>query len=82
MLSDASTVGDYIAAAPADRRQALELLRDLCTAELPGFEETMRYGMPSYLRSGEVEIGFASHKGYISLYVLRRDALEANVARL
>jgi uncharacterized protein YdhG (YjbR/CyaY superfamily) len=68
--------------APADRREALELLRELCASELPGFDETIRYGMPSYLRRGEVEISFASHKAYISLYVLRRDALEANAARL
>lgn len=82
MRSDASTVDDYIDEAPADRRKALELLRELCIAELPGFEEAMRYGIPSYLRLGEVEIGFANHKAYISLYVLRRDALEANAARL
>jgi uncharacterized protein YdhG (YjbR/CyaY superfamily) len=82
MRGDASAVDDYIAKAPADRRKALELLRELCTDELPGFEEAMRYGMPSYLRLGEVEISFASHKAYISLYVLRRDALEANASRL
>ena len=82
MRADAATVDDYVADAPADRREALELLRRLCTDELPGFDETMRYGMPSYLRRGEVEISFASHKGYISLYVLRRDALEANTQRL
>jgi uncharacterized protein YdhG (YjbR/CyaY superfamily) len=82
MGGDASTVNAYIAEAPADRRKALQLLRELCTAELPGFEEAMRYRMPSYLRLGEVEVGFANHKAYISLYVLRRDALKAHAARL
>ena len=74
MRSDASSVEVYIAGAPSERRQGLELLRHLCTTELPGFEEAMRYGMPSYLRAGQVEV--------ISFYVLRRDALEANAARL
>jgi uncharacterized protein YdhG (YjbR/CyaY superfamily) len=82
MSGDASTVDDYIAEAPADRRKALELLRELCTGELLGFDEAIRYGMPSYLRLGEVEVGFASNKAYISLYVLRRDVLEANAACL
>jgi uncharacterized protein YdhG (YjbR/CyaY superfamily) len=82
MGRDASTVNAYIAEAPADRRKALELLRELCNTELPGFEEAMRYGMPSYLRLGQVEVGFANRKAYISFYVLRQDALEAHTARL
>jgi hypothetical protein len=44
MRGGAATVDDYIAGAPADRRAALELLRELCTDELPGFDETIRYG--------------------------------------
>jgi uncharacterized protein YdhG (YjbR/CyaY superfamily) len=82
MPGHASTVDAYIAEAAADRREALGLLRELCTAELPRFEEAMRHGMPSYLRPGEVEVGSANHKAYISFYVLRRDALEAHAARL
>ena len=42
MSGDASTVDDYIAEAPADRRKALELLRELCTGELLGFDEAIR----------------------------------------
>jgi uncharacterized protein YdhG (YjbR/CyaY superfamily) len=72
----------YIEDAPAEHREALELLRRLCLEELRGFTEAMRYGMPSYERAGEVEIGFAGQKAYISLYVLRQAALEANISRL
>ncbi len=57
-------------------------MRRLCLEELRGFTEAMRYGMPSYERDGEVEIGFASQKAYISFYVLRQAALEANASRL
>jgi uncharacterized protein YdhG (YjbR/CyaY superfamily) len=80
--SDAVTVDAYIAEAPAERRDALRLLRRLCREELTGFEEAMRYGMPGYLRSGEVEVGFASQKQYLALYVLRQEAVEANAERL
>jgi uncharacterized protein YdhG (YjbR/CyaY superfamily) len=82
LQSEASSVTAYIDEAPAERREALELLRRLCLEELPGFVEAMRYGMPSYERAGEVEIGFASQRAYISFYVLRQAALQANAARL
>jgi len=80
--SDAPTVDAYLAEAPAERRAALDLLRELCRDGLPGFVETMRYGMPGYERDGVVEIGFANQKAYISLYVLRTAAMNANAGRL
>jgi uncharacterized protein YdhG (YjbR/CyaY superfamily) len=80
--STAATVDAYIAEAPDDRRAVLELLRRLCREELRGFGETMRYGMPGYERDGAVEISFASQKRYVSLYVLRQSALQANRERL
>ena len=75
-------VEEYIRAAPPERRDALETLRRLCREDLLGFEESMRYGMPSYLRRDEVEVAFASHKAYISLYILRTAAMAANAGRL
>jgi uncharacterized protein YdhG (YjbR/CyaY superfamily) len=80
--SNAETVAEYIAAAPSARHEALTLLRRLCREELTGFEEAMRYGMPSYLRDDAVEVAFASQKAYISLYILRHAALAANADRL
>src|SRR5262245_3973483 len=82
MRSDATTVAQYIAEAPDSRRDALNLLRHLCRQELPGFEEAMRHGMPAYLRDDVVEVAFASQKNYLSLYILRQAALEANTQRL
>jgi uncharacterized protein YdhG (YjbR/CyaY superfamily) len=80
--SDADTVEAYIEAAPIERRDGLRLLRRLCRDELEGFDETLRYGMPAYLREGVVEVGFANQKAYISLYVLPRQALEPHLDRL
>jgi uncharacterized protein YdhG (YjbR/CyaY superfamily) len=80
--SDAGTVGEYISEAPVERRDALELLRRLCGEELSGFDEAMRYGMPSYLRGDVVEVAFASQKTYVSLYILRQAALQANAEGL
>jgi uncharacterized protein YdhG (YjbR/CyaY superfamily) len=82
MKSTAATVDEYLAEVPEDRRSALQTLRSLCLAELPGYEEGMQYGMPSYSRDGIAEIAFASQRNYISLYVLRKRVVEANAALL
>jgi uncharacterized protein YdhG (YjbR/CyaY superfamily) len=53
-------------------------MRDACRSLLTGFDESMRYGMPAYSRNGITEIGWASQKQYISLYVMRGDVLDAH----
>lgn len=78
MQSKAKDVTAYIDEAPADRREALNRLRDLCREILLDFEETMEYGGPSYKRNGEVEVGFGSQKHFIGLYILRTDVMAAH----
>jgi uncharacterized protein YdhG (YjbR/CyaY superfamily) len=72
----------YIAETPADRRATLSAIRALCLKELVGYDETIRYGMPGYARNGVVEVSFASHKQYISLYVLKQDVLDRHRSEL
>ena len=52
-------------------------MRDLCRAELTDFEESMEYGGTCYARGGEVEVGFASQKNFIGVYILRTDVMNA-----
>src|SRR5215204_4166753 len=78
MQSKAKDVATYIEEAPTERQEALTRLRDLCRTHLTGFEETMEYGGPSYKRNGEVEVGFASQKNFIGLYILRTDVMNAH----
>ncbi len=75
-------VETYLDEVPADRFDCLCRLRQACLELLDGFEESMDYGIPSYARDGEVEVGFASRKQYISLYVLRPDVVAAHRAEL
>ena len=82
MQSKAKSVDSYIEQAPSERHEALRRLRVLCRQVLTGFEEIIMYGMPSYARKGVVEVAFASQKNYISLYILRQDALAAQRAAL
>lgn len=47
--SQATTVAEYLAELPDDRREALSAVREVILANLPaGFEETMNWGMISY----------------------------------
>jgi hypothetical protein len=76
MQSQAKDMATYIQEAPSDRREALTKLRRLCREMVKGFEERMAYGGPCYARNGAIEVGFASQMRYISLCILRQDALE------
>lgn len=80
--SEASDVDGYLAGVPAERRDALDRLRQVCRAELTGFDEVMAYGMPAYERDGAAEIAFASQKQYISFYLMRTDVRDAFEERL
>lgn len=82
MQSTAKDVTTYIQEAPAERQDALLRLRALCQKHLTGFTEEMRYGGPSYSRDGEVEVGFASQKNFIGLYILRTDVMNAHKGQL
>ncbi|MBA4285556.1 MAG: hypothetical protein C0434_08505 [Xanthomonadaceae bacterium] len=82
MQSQATTVSNYLAELPDDRRSALDRLRASCLAALPDAVESMDYGMPSYRRHGQIEIAFASQKQYIALYLMKPAVLAANKAAL
>lgn len=50
MPSSETTVDAYLKSLPDDRQQAMTTLRNIVKAHLPtGFEETMQYGMISYV---------------------------------
>ncbi len=78
MQSKALTVAEYLKEVPKDRQPALKELRRLCLKHLAGFEESMVYGGPGYSRAGIVEVGFASQKNNVALYILRKDVLDAH----
>lgn len=82
MQSQAKDVTAYLEEVPAERRAALVQLRKQCLATLKGFEESMQYGGPCHSRNGEVEVGFASQKHFIGLYILRTDVMKIYQSQL
>ena len=69
MQSDATNFEAYLAALPEKRRQPIDTVRTLILETVPGAEESMRYGMPTYDVNGSPLAALASQKQYMSLYV-------------
>src|SRR5689334_6000278 len=85
MKSSAGTVKEYLAKLPADRRAAIEAVREVILKNLDkGFEEGMQYGMIGYYiphrlypagyhcnpKEPVTYINLASQKNYMSLYLM------------
>lgn len=85
MHSEATTVAEYLASLPADRREAITAVREVILKNLDeDYEETMQYGMISYaVSAGAFPADFpydpkhplpfaalASQKEYMSVYLM------------
>ncbi|MBM3788507.1 MAG: DUF1801 domain-containing protein [Acidobacteria bacterium] len=85
MQSKATSVADYVAGLPEDRREAIERIRAVIRKKLPkGYEEGMQYGMIGYYVPHKLyPAGYhcdakqplpfaavASQKNYISVYLM------------
>ena len=82
MQSDATTVEDYLATLPDDRREALSAIRDTVNANLDdGFAEGMEYGMvtwgiplerypTTYNGKPLGVVSLASQKNHLALYLM------------
>lgn len=80
--SNATTVSEYLASLPPDRRKAISAVRKLVKDNLPkGYKETMNWGMISYEiplsrypdTYNKQPLGYvaiANHKNYMTLYLL------------
>ena len=83
MTSTATSVDEYIAALPAERKQILQNLRDIFLENLPpGFSEVMSYGMVGFVVPHDLYpagyhcdpklplpfINIASQKNFIAIY--------------
>ena len=92
--SKATTVADYLAELPADRRTQIETVRDLVNSALPnGYREGMGYGMIGWViplerypdtYSGQplAYAGLAAQKNYNALYLNCVYASEERTLRL
>ena len=64
-----TSVEDYLAALPAERRAALEELRRTIKAAAPEATETIAYQMPAFrTQQGQFLVSYAAYKHHYSLF--------------
>ena len=62
------TVGEYLAAAPKDKRAALTKLRATIKAASPKVTEEIRYGIVGFKHDGEPLLHFGYWRDHVALY--------------
>jgi uncharacterized protein YdhG (YjbR/CyaY superfamily) len=72
------SVDDYLATLPADRRAAVEQLRQAVRAAAPEATETIAYNMPAFRsHGGQFLVSFAAYKAHYSLFPASGAVVEA-----
>jgi len=61
-------IDDYISRFPEDTRKILTDIRATIRKNIPGGEETISYGIPTFNLNGRYVIYFAGYKKHIGLY--------------
>lgn len=64
----ATTIDEYLADVPDDKRVALERLREQIRAAAPDATEAIAYGMPAFKLDGRWFVGFGATKEHCSFY--------------
>lgn len=62
------TVDQYLTALPEGQRAALQRVRDIVMQALPGCQETISYGMPTFKVDGKQVLNMAAFKNHLSLF--------------
>ena len=76
MTAKPTTIDDYLAALPAEKRAALEHLRQVVRVAAPDAVECISYQMPAFKLNGML-VGFAAHLHHCSLYAWNKTTIAA-----
>jgi uncharacterized protein YdhG (YjbR/CyaY superfamily) len=63
-----TTVDEYIASFPPDVQRTLEEVRAAIRAAVPGTEERISYGIPTFSLDGHYVVYFSGWKRHVSVY--------------
>jgi uncharacterized protein YdhG (YjbR/CyaY superfamily) len=82
-MAGPTSVADYLAALPDERRAAVEELRRTINAAAPGATEAIAYGMPALRSHGrQFLVSYAAYKKHYSLFPASGAVVEALGAEL
>jgi uncharacterized protein YdhG (YjbR/CyaY superfamily) len=77
-MAPSTTVDEYLAGLPADRRAAVETLRHTIRAAAPDATETIAYSMPAFRsHGGQFLVSYAAYKKHNSLFPASGAVVEA-----
>ena len=68
MAAKPKTPDAYLAAVSADKRAALETLRQNIKATVPEAEECISYGVPAFRLNGKFLVAYAAAKNHCAFY--------------
>lgn len=71
-----SSVDEYLASLPDDRRTVMEELRRAVVAAAPGATETIAYQMPGLRVHGRLVVSYAAFRAHYSLFPASRAVIE------
>lgn len=67
-MKRAKTIDEYLKGVSGEQRAALQKLRRQIKEAVPGLEEGMAWGMPSFKYKGKFAAGFAAFKNHLSFF--------------
>ena len=81
-MATPTSVEDYLAALPDERRAAMEELRQTIKAAAPEAAESISYQMPAFKTHGQFLVSYAAFKNHYSLFPASETVVEALGAEL
>jgi uncharacterized protein YdhG (YjbR/CyaY superfamily) len=76
MPGQPSTIDEYLSVLSADKRAALQALRELIHTAAPEATECISYKMPAFKLNGML-VGFAAHANHCALYAWNATSIAA-----
>jgi uncharacterized protein YdhG (YjbR/CyaY superfamily) len=67
-MQNFTTIDEYIESFPETIQKTLQELRTIVREEIPGAEETIRYGLPTFRLNNKNVVHFGGYKTHIGFY--------------
>jgi uncharacterized protein YdhG (YjbR/CyaY superfamily) len=78
MAGKPKTIDEYLAALSADKRAALERLRQTIRAAAPKAEECVSYQLPAFRLNGKMLVAFGATANHCAFYLMSSSTVEAH----
>jgi uncharacterized protein YdhG (YjbR/CyaY superfamily) len=76
-MADPTTVDEYLATLPLDRREVMETLRKTIRAAAPDADEVITYRMPGFKSHGRFLVSYDAFKAHYSLFPASQVVIDA-----